>query len=171
MLPKILNKISSLFPEARKRMISDLDGNPYLMRMYILPDRGKETTFRPGLFLHKFFRSDDDRALHNHPWRFAISFILYGGYQEERLIDGKVKVFDRKPFTFNIIRANDFHRVKLNDEQEGCWSIFLAFDRTQEWGFLDIDTNEYLRWDIFVSKARKKRQLEDIAQFFMKPLA
>ena len=35
----------------------------------------------PRIYLHKFLRSDDDRAPHNHPWWF-ISIILTGSYTE-----------------------------------------------------------------------------------------
>ena len=49
---------------------------PYLLRWYLIP---RNRFF--NLYLHKFLRDDDDRALHDHPWWFA-SLILRGGYTE-----------------------------------------------------------------------------------------
>lgn len=51
--------------------------NPYLLRWYIIP---KNRFF--NIYLHKFCRSDDDRALHNHPWAWNLSIIIKGSYIE-----------------------------------------------------------------------------------------
>ena len=131
-----------------QRMI-EVDEEWYLLRVYLLP-RYDKASYYPGLYLHRFFRSDKDRELHNHPWEFALSFILSGGYQEERLVDGEVQVFDRKPFTFNIIRGDDFHRVRLNNEEEGCWTLFMSFNKYKSWGFLDATTNKFIHWRAFI---------------------
>ena len=50
--------------------------NPYLFRWYLIP---KNRFF--NIYLHKFLRSDDDRALHDHPW-WSIGMILEGEYME-----------------------------------------------------------------------------------------
>jgi len=49
---------------------------PYLLRWYLLP-RNRWM----NLYLHKFCRDDDDRALHDHPWWF-VSVMLVGTYRE-----------------------------------------------------------------------------------------
>ena len=41
--------------------------NPYLLRWFLIP---RNPVF--NVYLHKFMRSDDDRALHTHPWLFKI---------------------------------------------------------------------------------------------------
>lgn len=51
-------------------------GEPYLTRWYIAP-RNKHG----NCYLHIQTRSDDDRALHDHPWQ-NMSVILAGGYDE-----------------------------------------------------------------------------------------
>lgn len=49
---------------------------PYLLRWYVIPrNRGL------NVYLHKFLRDDDDRALHDHPWWF-VSVMLWGQYVE-----------------------------------------------------------------------------------------
>jgi len=62
----------------RHRMIHrELDGQQadYLERFYII------STSWLGVYLHRFWASDDD-GLHDHPWN-SISILLKGGYYEE----------------------------------------------------------------------------------------
>jgi hypothetical protein len=37
--------------------------SPYMLRWWIIP---RNKFF--NIYLHRFLRSDDDRALHDHPW-------------------------------------------------------------------------------------------------------
>lgn len=56
----------------------------YLRRWFIYP-RDKDFDKNKGkgrLYLHKFYRGDEDPYLHDHPWPFT-SLILTGGYWEE----------------------------------------------------------------------------------------
>lgn len=55
--------------------------DPYLIRWYLIRNRWF------ALFLHKFVRSDEDRALHDHPWNFIVMPIWQGytEYYEELL--------------------------------------------------------------------------------------
>lgn len=50
---------------------------PYLLRWRLLP---RNPVF--NVYLHQFLRSDDDRALHDHPWLFNVSLLLRGPYIE-----------------------------------------------------------------------------------------
>lgn len=54
------------------------DGSLYLRRFYLY--RGK---IRPHVYIHHICTSDDDRALHDHPWGFK-SFMMWGRYDEIR---------------------------------------------------------------------------------------
>jgi hypothetical protein len=130
----------------RMRVITNDDGAPYLGRIYLL------RAFRsvlPGVFLHRFFRSDGDRELHNHPWKWAVSLVLAGGYREERLEDKYGSpIVERvlRPGRLNFIRGSTFHRVELLDEERGAWSLFIAGPRPDAgttWGFLDTDTGRF----------------------------
>ena len=56
-------------------VIGDAD-NPYLLRWWVWP---RNRFF--NLYLHRVLRSDDDRALHDHPW-WNLSYIVDGGYTE-----------------------------------------------------------------------------------------
>ena len=50
--------------------------DPYLLRWFLIP-----RNHILNVYLHKFLRSDDDRALHDHPWWF-VSIMLRGRYLE-----------------------------------------------------------------------------------------
>lgn len=149
------------------------EDNPYLLRVYVSP---RDRQFRwlwkalslysdvgeydpkvfqglPHLYLHHFFRGDDDVEVHNHPWRFSMSLILTGGYVEERWdpVTKTIKTKDFRPGAINVLRREDFHRVTLHDAQRGCWTLFMSSDRAEEknghdWGFLDTKTEVYTPW-------------------------
>lgn len=124
------------------------DGIPYLTRFYLFL---KDRVFG-NIFIHFFHRSDMDMGtngsglLHNHPFRWSVSFVFWGGYREERRApDGTVYTRIVKPFSFNWISSDVFHRVDLLDEKKGCWSIFITGSRKDmTWGFWDRITKEYI---------------------------
>jgi hypothetical protein len=97
---------------------------PYLLRWYGLP---RNPWF--NVYLHKFCRDDDDRALHDHPWPYW-SLILRGGYWEVtwngRRWHGPGSLLRR--------RAEHRHRVELLPGHP-CWTLFLTGPRVREWGF------------------------------------
>lgn len=88
-----------------------------------------------GIYLHKFCRSDYDRALHDHPWPF-ISIILRGGYAEQhtQTQDGQEIVEWRRPGSILLRPASWRHRVIL-EEGKTSWNLILVGRRCQKWGF------------------------------------
>lgn len=89
MMHRILTWLESWLP---KTTIT-INGKPYLTRCYLL---GKDWTWG-NIYLHHFHSSDQGDELHNHPWSWGLSFVLAGGYYEERVrnpfyIDLKAKV-------------------------------------------------------------------------------
>jgi hypothetical protein len=88
-----------------------------------------------AIYLHHFHRSDVDRELHNHPWRWAVSLILVGGYREERRVGNRVTYRFLRPGMLNILTDKDFHRVDLVEKD--AWSLFLTGPKIQGWGFWD----------------------------------
>lgn len=139
------------------RVIWRDDDSPYLLRGYVVGGRHERPRRLPfAIYLHRFMASDGAEELHNHPWKWALSLILSGGYVEERLYRGwwpgamleGIRRKTYKPGRFNFIRANDFHRVDLRDGE--CWTIFLAGPRTQDWGFLRRgDLKTFIPWREF----------------------
>lgn len=102
---------------------------PYLDRWYII------RTKRFGLYLHRFWSSDED-GVHDHPWN-NFSWVLAGGYWE-LLPDGQ-RLW-RPPGYKKYRHAEEFHRVELKDGSAGgTWTIFGRFKRRRKWGFWEKD--------------------------------
>lgn len=81
----------------------DGSGQPYLRRWYLIPRN------RFGnVYLHQFLRSDEDRALHNHPWWF-VSMILRGAYDE--ITDSSTRRRSAGSIAFRPAKWS--HRVQL----------------------------------------------------------
>lgn len=99
-------------------------GNDYLRRWWIIPRNE-----RCNVYLHEILHSDDDRALHDHPW-VNTSYILSGGYIEHTP-DG---VFERKAGDV-VERASDaLHRLEVIDGHS-CISLFITGPKVRDWGF------------------------------------
>lgn len=107
--------------------------DPYLRRWWLIP---RNRFF--NVYLHEFLRSDDDRALHDHPW-WNLSVLLRGNYIEvtprRRQVPGAPTVVYRfreaggVKFRF----AGARHRILLNNER--CWTLFITGPRIRDWGF------------------------------------
>lgn len=137
------------------RTIRNMSGEPYLLRLYLTPRF--LPSWLPRAYFHYFFRSDGDRELHNHPWRTSLALILTGGYHEERRTR-RNNILRRTvpPWSFNLIRSNDFHRVDLIEIEKGAWTIFCPWNRHQRWGFWDRENSRYIdHADYFVYAARR----------------
>ena len=101
---------------------------PYLRRWYVIP---RNPIF--NIYLHHFLRSDDDRALHDHPW-LNLSILLRGQYVEHTINRGGVNVrTNRKTGDFKFRLPVAAHRIELNDGP--CWTLFITGPRLREWGF------------------------------------
>lgn len=116
--------------------------NPQTYRWHLIKWRGWQ------LALHKWWRSDEDRALHDHSGH-NMSVILspqgyveivrrelpyvamgpataYGGYQDMPR--------RRFPFVPYFRRADAPHRVVLRDARP-VWTLWLRWPPIREWGF------------------------------------
>lgn len=104
-------------------------GDDYLRRWYLIPRNPIFNTY-----LHNFRRSDDDRALHDHPW-INFSFLLEGSYVEHSIAAGGVnRRVHRQAGDWKFRTPRTAHRVELRDHAE-CWSLFITGPRLREWGF------------------------------------
>jgi hypothetical protein len=115
----------------------------YLLRWYVIP---RNRWF--NIYLHHFKRSDDDRALHDHPW-INMSILLTGSYLEH-MPGGVVKLrHPWRPWAFwrlPMRRATAAHRVELIDGNP-VWTLFLTGPKIREWGFLC--PQGWIHWTLF----------------------
>lgn len=100
----------------------------YLRRWFVIP---RNRFF--NIYLHQFLRSDDDRALHDHPW-WNFSFLLSGRYVEHTIPAGGInRRIEYRAGDLKFRRATAAHRVELIDG--ACWSLFITGPRIRDWGF------------------------------------
>lgn len=138
-------------------IIGDLK-DPYLLRWWIIP---RNRFF--NIYLHKVLRSDDDRALHDHPW-WNVSIILKGGYYEHKIYpNGSYGVAWRKPGQIIVRKPKQAHRLQLENEWSWlggglvpCWSLFITGPRVREWGFLCA--KGWTHWRKFTGTEEGKEQ-------------
>lgn len=161
MIVRLLNRLFD------HRVIINCEREPYLLRWYVL------RTKRFSLFIHKFVRSDEDRALHDHPWAFLV-IPIWRGYVEhsdreqtlrERVLrmnewvetkEGMDSLRKRRDFRPAVVRrvwplisakyrpAQYRHRVELINGKPS-WSIFFHFTKTREWGFYPAEG--FVQWN------------------------
>lgn len=108
---------------------------PYLERYYVGQVLGITA------YLHRFVRADDERQVHDHPWRWAVSLILAGGYLEERVTalcpdrGWLVALRRMRPGHVNTIGPGDFHRITKTRPE--TWTLFVHGARFKSWGFYE----------------------------------
>ena len=116
---------------------------PYLRRWWVIP---RNPVF--NVYLHEFLRSDDDRALHDHPWANC-SVLLRGSYVEHTIAAGGIE--RREQLQAGAVRirwtGRLAHRIELlqqpradgqlktEDAPQPCWTLFITGPRYRSWGF------------------------------------
>ena len=99
-------------------------GRDYLRRWYLI---SRNRWF--CIYLHNIQRSDDDRALHDHPW-WNVSIILKGEYWEET--SNGLSYWPRWSVIFR--RAITRHRLIVMDNSD-VWTLFIRGRKIRTWGF------------------------------------
>lgn len=124
----LLKRLQAISERRPPDIIIGGSDNPYLRRWYVIP-RNRWC----NIYLHHFMRSDDDRALHDHPW-MNCSILLRGEYTEILPTIGGTttsRVLKAGALAFRGPRAA--HRVMLHDGP--AWTLFMTGPRVREWGF------------------------------------
>ena len=120
--------------------------DPYLRRWYVIP-RNRWL----NVYLHNIRRSDEDRALHDHPW-WNCSILLKGGYVEIVPTRGATKVAKFRETGSVVFRAaRAAHRLVLTDAGP-VWTLFITGPRLREWGFWC--PKGWVHWRDFTAGAR-----------------
>lgn len=128
-------------------------GDNYLRRWWIIP-RNRWL----NIYLHEFHRSDDDRALHDHPWA-SCSIILRGCYWEHlprcpsAPARGSYRI-NRPAGSITWRRPSAAHRIELPpnahlNNDAPVITLFLTGPRIREWGFWCV--HGFRHWRDFTS--------------------
>lgn len=127
----------------------------YMQRWWRVP-RNRAT----NIYFHIVRRSDDDRALHDHPW-ISLSIVLDGGYFEHEIMEGGIH--KRTWYGPGAMRfrwhGKKAHRLELQQKRFGdmerivelpAKTIFVTGPVLRRWGFHHqsrwVDAYE---WDSF----------------------
>ena len=97
-------------------------GEPYLHRWWVIP---RNRFF--NIYLHNIVHSDEDRALHDHPW-WNVSILLKGHYREIT----PEGAFYRGRGSVIFRRAEAAHRLEVDGP---TWSLFITGPNVRVWGF------------------------------------
>lgn len=117
--------------------------SPYMRRWFVIP---RNRFF--NVYLHHFLRSDDDRALHDHPW-WNLSIILEGRYVEHTIDAGGInRKVVRYAGDLKFRSASAAHRIELDDGP--CWTLFITGPRLRAWGFHCPDVG-WVPWQKFTA--------------------
>ena len=98
--------------------------NDYLLRWHLVP---RNRWF--NIYLHNIRHSDDDRALHDHPW-WNVSIIIKGSYRE--LTREGLRYWPRWSMIFRS--ATRAHRLIVPDDS-AVWTLFITGRKVRTWGF------------------------------------
>lgn len=131
------------------------EADPYLIRWFVIP---RNPIF--NIYLHELWRSDDDRALHDHPWLWC-SIILRSEYWEVTPVAGALvqrhNIYKARSIRFR--GAKSAHRLMVPNLYSGPsllfddsgriigrtpkelvparrpLTLFITGPRMREWGF------------------------------------
>ncbi len=128
----------NLWPRAADEVI----GESYMRRWHLRRKHGGH-----NLYLHRYDGSDDDRALHDHPWR-SISILLWG-----RLYEVTPTGTKRLWLLLPKYRSAQYaHRLTLKSKY--AITLFFTFPKEREWGFLC--PNGWVHWQEFTDATGKR---------------
>jgi hypothetical protein len=154
---KDLNNLSIRFRCALRHIIPIVfrsHSGPYLAR-YDLGD-GPDGSHA---YAHEFFRHDEDKHLHGHPWDFLA--YPFHGYVEERW-NGTARVSIEREFGqwYALNARDEYHRIsELRTGSDGTsWSLVITApkapkqDPTEDaWDFWMPETGERIPWRQFIA--------------------
>jgi hypothetical protein len=115
---------------------------PYLLRWWVIP---RNRLF--NVYLHQTVRSDDDRALHDHPW-LNCSILLAGRYAEHTILGGGIEHREeRAAGSVTLRRSVAAHRLEIMPGERAI-SLFITGPRIRDWGF-HCPKGGWTHWKLF----------------------
>lgn len=143
---KMVNRITRRPPD----VIIGGTESPYLLRWFVIP---RNRLF--NLYLHRFQRSDDDRALHDHPWANA-SILLVGEYTEHTIAAGGIHRREVLSAPALRVRPSGRHAHRIELHAGHCYTLFITGPVYRNWGFHCPDQG-WIPWRNFTDPADSGR--------------
>lgn len=147
MITKLLLKAALRLTYSRPAdFVIGLDEDPYMLRWFWIP-RNKYF----NVYVHMFFRDDDDRALHDHPW--ASLSLLCRGTILEHYQDPNQEGLSTKhisPGQWSYRPATFAHRLSVPKQNYLPVTVFITGPRFRHWGF--HCPKGWRHWKDFVGK-------------------
>ena len=120
-------------------------GEDYLRRWWVIP---RNPLF--NVYCHEILVSDDDRALHDHPW-INCSIVLTGGYHEHCIKAGGIHHRTwRGAGSVVFRRPCAAHRLEMPEHGRAI-TLFITGPRIRPWGFHCPDAG-WRHWRDFTSE-------------------
>ena len=118
----------------------------YMNRYWLFNPIGSDYTrkypFIPfSIRIHNILRHDQDRHMHDHPFN-ARTWIMRGGYNEVRLVDGHVVEIERRAGDTSTLGFDSYHKI-TRIEDGGALTFFMFGPYKGQWGFL-VDGHKML---------------------------
>lgn len=126
----------------RIRKPDEIIGENYLRRWHLRRKQGGW-----NLYLHRYDGSDEDRALHDHPWK-SVSILLWGNLGEVSN-KGEHRLW---PIVPKFRSAEYAHRIRL--KSKFAYTLFFTFRKQREWGF--HCPKGWLHWKEFTDESGQR---------------
>ena len=114
------------------RFIIGYPDDPYLDRIRLI------VTPWFQVMLHRIYRPDRQRDMHDHPWNF-FSLILWGSYTEDTLQG------PRKCRWWNFKRVTDRHSIR-ECSRRPVWTLVFTGRKQRTWGFWVDNGARFIPW-------------------------
>lgn len=96
-----------------------------------------------SIYIHKIWKADEDKHLHNHPWNI-FTLILKGSY-EEKLINNEKNMFKltiREPGHFATRLKDSYH--KINRVFSPVTTLAIVWGKRSDWGYWIDETKKHM---------------------------
>ena len=118
--------------EFMTRFVIGTPGDEYLDRIRLV------VTPWFQIMLHRIYRPDRQRDLHDHPWWF-LSILLWGAYKEVTQ-DGV-----RRCRWWNFKRTTDRHSI-TEVSRRPVWTLVITGPKRRTWGFWVDGGTRFVQW-------------------------
>jgi len=114
------------------RFIIGTPGDEYLDRLRII------VTPWFQIMLHRIYRPDRQRDMHDHPWSF-LSVVLWGSYVEDTPAGVK------KVHWWNWKSSTDRHSIR-ECSRRPVWTLVFTGPKRKTWGFWVDGGTRFVKW-------------------------